>query len=205
MVFAVHLVDNVIIGESFDGEVGVKFDEGVKTFSESGFGAFAQRVQVNRYFRHRDGVEREGAFCNIDGEIADAFQVVVHFQTRDHIAEISGDRLVQGENFQALFFHVKLKMVDFNIIFNDFSGFFAIGRHHRVHCVGNGIFHHAAKRQDAFFQFGNFIFGILISAKDKDADAVFDAVPFAVAIVQDRIDFLLAELFFDAVSDRIVI
>ena len=88
VVLPVHLVDDVVVGESGGGKIGVEPDEGVEALAERVFRALAEGTQVDGHLRRRDGVEGERALCDVHGEVADALQVVVHLEAGDDVLNV---------------------------------------------------------------------------------------------------------------------
>jgi hypothetical protein len=71
------------------------------------------------------------ALGNVDREIPDTLQIIVHFQNDDDIAKIGGDGLVQRENFQALILDNHFLLIEIVVTVYDFLSQVLVGGHER--------------------------------------------------------------------------
>jgi hypothetical protein len=65
-------------------------------------------------------VQARAAFGDIASQIGDAFQIRSDLQHGGEVSQVSGKRLVQGKNFQALFFDFDFRLIDDAVGGNDF-------------------------------------------------------------------------------------
>jgi len=106
-----------------ESNLDVPADEGVDAAADHGAGFLGHWLEVEGDV-HVLGVPGEGfaAFGDVDGEVADALQVVVDFQRGDNEAQVDGDGLVKGENLEAFLFDVDFHVVVKGVAVDDFTG-----------------------------------------------------------------------------------
>jgi hypothetical protein len=85
-------------------------------------GQVGHALQLLRNGDRRQLRQVQGAFGDVLGQVAHALQVGVDLQGGGGAAQVHGNRLVQGQNFQALFFNVVFVLVDLRVALDDVAG-----------------------------------------------------------------------------------
>ena len=79
------------------------------------------------------GLELDGLLGYRSGVVGDALKIGVNSQHRGDFTEITGKRVVQGQNAEGLFFNVNFKLVYGVVAGDNFAGLFNIELEQRIH------------------------------------------------------------------------
>jgi aspartate carbamoyltransferase catalytic subunit len=101
-----------------------------------------------------------GSLGNVDGLIADAFEVVVNAGDGQDKAKVNGHELVKGEKLDDAVVNFHLKLVDRVFFLEDALGEVFIGFEDSVNGLVNGAFGEAAHPEQALFHFVEIFFEV---------------------------------------------
>jgi hypothetical protein len=107
-----EVVDLVVHGENFLGELDVAADDGVQRVADHFFGDFAHARQIDVGLYARVAKDPDRSLRYIDGLVADALEVVVDAGYGEDEAQVHGHQLVQGQE-------LNYAVVDFDLQFID--------------------------------------------------------------------------------------
>src|SRR6266851_5519968 len=91
------VVHPIVGGEDSLGEFDVAADDGVEGVANHFLDEIAHAREIDVGLYARVAKDAQGALGNVDGLIADAFEIVVDARDGQHEAEIDGHEPVQGE------------------------------------------------------------------------------------------------------------
>ena len=110
--FCVKQVDLVVGDQDLPRHHGILADQRVQRLLDDGPRAVGHHGDVDRH-RHWVLVEQlEGALGDIGGEVADSLQFAVDLDHGSNEAQVTGHRLVEREELEALLLDVDLVLVD---------------------------------------------------------------------------------------------
>ncbi len=99
----------------------------------------------------------ESPFGDVDGEVPDPFEVVVDLEHGDDETQVTGQGLVQGQDFQTLFFDPDLPVVDDVVLGDHFPGQFPALFDQGAKGLVGGILNHRRQAQKLSFQVFQFL------------------------------------------------
>lgn len=91
-------------------------------------------------------------FGDMHAEVCDTFQLAGNFQYRCDAAQVGRNRLMQGENFKALFFDADVKPINLIVLFREFPGSLDTRLRQFIDGLVNQLFNGCAHRQQIAMQ-----------------------------------------------------
>ncbi|MCX7431827.1 MAG: hypothetical protein NTY17_12640 [Planctomycetia bacterium] len=89
------------------------------------------------------------------------FEIVVDLQHRHHETEVGGDRLIEGEDLQALLFHLHLHAIDLFVVRHHSLGQIGIAVDERRDRLGDRLLHEGADSQDPLLEMFDLAFDVM--------------------------------------------
>ncbi len=165
-----EMIDFVVAGEDFLREIDVAADDCIECFADHLFGDFAHARQIHVRLDTRMAQDAEGALGDVDGLIADAFEVVVDAGHGEDESQIGGHKLMEREQLHDAVVDFNLKLVDGVFFFEDALGEGFIGIEHGVNGLVDGTLCEASHPEQALFELVQILF--------KMAFHVLSSLPF---------------------------
>ena len=106
------LVNLIVGGHHFLCQFNVATNHSVKRIANLFFDEFGHARQVNIGFDAGMAKNAQGALCDVDGLIADAFQVVVDAGNGEYKTKVNGHQLVKREQLHDAVVNFQLEFVD---------------------------------------------------------------------------------------------
>jgi hypothetical protein len=152
------VVNTIVRGEDFLGEVNVAADDGVEGVADHFFGEFAHAREVDVRLDAGMAKDAQGTLSDIDGLISDAFEIVIDARDGQDEAKVDGHELVEGEKLDDAVVDFHLKFVDGVFFLEDAAGERLVGFEDGVDGLMNGAFGETAHPEQALFQFVEIFF-----------------------------------------------
>jgi hypothetical protein len=153
----VHLI---VGGQDVLREFDVASDDGVESVAHHFLDELAHAGKVHVGLDARVAKDALGALSNVDGLIANAFEIVVDAGNGEDEAEVNGHELVEGEKLDDAVVNFHLKLVDGVFFLKDAVGEGFIGFQNGVNGLMNGAFGEAAHPEQALFHFVQVFFKV---------------------------------------------
>src|SRR6267143_7316894 len=173
----VHLI---VGGQDALRELDVAADDGVEGIANHLFGEFAHAREIDVRFHARMTEDAQGSLRDVDGLIADAFEIVIDARDRQHEAEIDGHKLVQSEKLNDAIVDFHLELVDGVFFLEDAVGELFVGFQNGVNGLVDGAFREAAHPEQALFHLVQVFFEV----------AFHEPLPLTTNLQQDEERFL---------------
>ena len=97
--------------------------------------------------------DAQGRLGDVDGLVADAFQVVVDARDGQHEAQVGGHQLLQGQQLHDAVVDFDLQLIDGRLFLQNLFGQRSLALENGVNGLVHGPFGQAAHPQHAFLQF----------------------------------------------------
>ena len=102
------------------------------------------------------GGEEGGALGDVDGQVANAFEVAVDLEDGDDETEVGGDGLIEGEDLEAVFFDLDFHLVELDIVVNDAAGELLVAAFEGAGGVADGLLGQGAEGEDFLLELLDF-------------------------------------------------
>jgi hypothetical protein len=145
------VVDLVVHGENFLGEVDVATDDGVQGVADHFFGDFAHAREIDVRFYAGMAEDADAGLGDVDGLIADALEVVVDARDSEDEAEVGGHELMEREDLNDAVVDFELKLVDLIFFVEDALGELFVGIENAVNGLMDGALGERAHPEESFF------------------------------------------------------
>jgi len=146
----IHLV---VAFQDFAREIDVAADHCVQGVADHFFGDFAHAWQVDVRLDAWMAENSQGALRDVDGLIADAFEIVIDARNGQDETQVHGHELVQSEKLNDAIVNFDLQLVDGAFFFEDALGKLLVGIQHGVDGLMDSAFGEAAHPEQPLFQF----------------------------------------------------
>ena len=154
------VVDLIVHGEDFLGELDVATHDGVERIADHFFGDFAHARKVHVRLHAGVAQDANGGLGDVDGLIADAFEVIVDARDREDQTEVGSHQLVEREELDDAVVDFELQFIDGVFFIEDAFGKLLVGVQDRVDRLVNGAFGEAAHPQEALFELVQIFFKV---------------------------------------------
>ena len=145
------VVDLIVHGENFLGELDVAADDGVQSVADHFFGDFAHAREIDVRFHARVTQDADAGLRDVDGLIADALEIVVDARNGEDEAEVGGHQLMEREKLDDAVVDFELKFVDLVFFVEDALGELFVGVEDGVDGLVDGALGERAHPEEAFF------------------------------------------------------
>jgi len=129
----IELVNRVVLGQHLPGQRGIPVDQRLQSQAQHLLRPVGHRREILRNEVLGNVAHRPDPLGNVDRQVADPFQIVVHLHAGDDIAQIGGHRLLQGQNLQAFFLDGIFHHVNGMVLLDHQPRSFQIAFIHRRH------------------------------------------------------------------------
>jgi hypothetical protein len=147
-----HVVHFVVRCADIKRQSHIRVDECVETLLEHLLSLQGHRAEVERMLRAVQGAQKYSRLRDIHREVPYSLEIVVDLQDRHEVSEIVGYRLMECEDFEALFLEVDLSLVDLNIPIDHLSGKLRVPGINSLYRQAQMILDLSAYGQDLFIQ-----------------------------------------------------
>ena len=154
------VVDLVVHGENFLGQLDVAADDGVEGVADHFFGDFAHAREIDVGFHARVAQDADAGLRDVDGLVADALEIVVDARDGEDEAEIDGHQLMEREELDDAVVDFELELVDGVFFVEDALGELFVGVEDGVDGLVDGALGEAAHPEQAFFDFVQIFFEV---------------------------------------------
>jgi hypothetical protein len=138
------VIDLIVHGEDFLGELDVAADDGVQRIADHFFGNFAHARQVDVGLHARMTQDANRSLGDVDGLVANALEVVVNARNGQNQAKVGGHQLVKREKLDNAVVDLDLQLIDGVFFVEDALGELLVGVQNGVHSLVDGAFGEAA-------------------------------------------------------------
>ena len=145
------VIDLIVHGENFLGELDVAADDGVQRVANHFFGDFAHAREINVRFYARVAKDADAGLRDVDGLIADALEIVVDARNSEDEAEVGGHQLMQREHLDDAVVDFELKLVDLVFFVENALGELFIGVENGMDGLVDGALGERAHPEEPFF------------------------------------------------------
>jgi hypothetical protein len=147
------MVDLIVGGENFLGEVNVAADDGVEGIANHFLGQLAHARKIDVRLDARMTEDTRGGLRDVDGLVADALEVIVDARDSEDEAEVDSHQLMKGKELDDAVVDFNLELVDGVFFVEDALRKLLIGFEDGVHRLMDGALGEAAHPEEALFQF----------------------------------------------------
>ncbi len=116
------LVHDIIAFEHLGGQIHVLVDKSAETFGNHGADGSDHWLELGRDVDFAHLGEGDGAFAEVDGEIAHALEVVIDFQGGDDEADVSIEHFALAEHADGVLVNQDFHFVDARLGEEDLAG-----------------------------------------------------------------------------------
>ena len=111
---------------NFVSKPGIMINQCIQALFQHRLGLMCHLNKVARNIYLRLLREKNGSFSDINGQISDAFEVVIYLQNGNYKTQIYGYRLIKRKQLKAVFLNLNFSLVDFYIFIYYLFGQFGI-------------------------------------------------------------------------------
>jgi hypothetical protein len=154
------LIDLIVAGHDFLGEFNVAANDGIQRIANLLLHDFGHAGQIDVRFDARMAKDAQRTLRNVDGLIADAFEVIVNAGNGEDEAQVGGHELVKSEKLNDAVVEFELKLVDGVFFIEDPLGKLFIGIEDGVNRLMNGALGEAAHPEKALFELVQVLFEV---------------------------------------------
>jgi hypothetical protein len=134
------------------GQVYVAADYGVQGVADHFFGYFAHAREIDVRLHPRVTKDADGGLGDIDGLIADAFEIVVDARDGQDEPQIGSHQLMEGEELNDAVVEFNLELVDGVFFVEDTLGELLVGVQDGVDGLVDSALGEAAHPEEALFE-----------------------------------------------------
>jgi hypothetical protein len=145
------VIDLIVHGENFLGELDVAADDGVESVADHFFGEFGHAWEIDVRLHAWVAKDAEAALRDVHGLIADALEVVVDARDGEDEAEVGGHQLMEREELDDAVVDFELKLVDLIFFVENALGELFVGVENAVDGLVDGALGERAHPEKAFF------------------------------------------------------
>ena len=156
-----RLVDRVVLLAHLPGQERVAIDHGVEALLHHVLRLHGHRADLGGQFAGFSGGELRHPLGDVAGQVAHPFEIIVDLQHRHHETEVGGDRLIEGEDLQALLFHLHLHAIDLFVVRHHSLGQIGVAVDERRDRLGDRLLHEGADSQDPLLEMFDLAFDVM--------------------------------------------
>jgi hypothetical protein len=145
------VIDLVVHRQNFLGEFDVAADDGVQCVANHFFSDFAHARKIDIRLHARVAQDADAGLRDVDGLIADTFEIVVDARNREDEAEVGGHQLMEREELDDAVVDFELELVDLIFFVEDALGELFVGVENGVDRLVDGALGERAHPEEPFF------------------------------------------------------